>query len=154
SPSTQGTQPQSGQSAGARSDRPAYAQQAPSRSGLPTQNGAGDGSWRRFSGSASSQGQMAPSTSRPPSSWQQFQSRPGTQSPSGNSFGQSGNPGWGRSSSGSSRPPLDLRSPIVTQRAPSYGPGYGPRYSAPPSNYGGSPYSEPRGGYSAPPRGF
>jgi hypothetical protein len=153
SPSTQGVQ--SGQSAGARSDRPAYAQQAPSRSGFATQNGAGNGGWRRFSGSPSSQGQMGPSTSRPSSSWQQYQSRPGTQTPSGNSLGQSGNSGWGRFSGGSGRPPLDLRSPIVTQRAPSYGPGYSPRYNAPPSNYGGNPYSQPRsGGYNAPSRSF
>ncbi len=143
--------PQNGQSGGWRRFQGAGPGRmaTPSQS-RPTGNGGGVYSPRPPSGNS-----QAPT--RPQSNWQQFQSRPTPQPRTGNQGSYSG---WGRSSGGSGRPPLQLKRPIVTERNPSYGgnPG-GYRAPAPRGNYGYSAprvnpsYSAPRGsfgGYGAP----
>jgi len=152
-----------------------------SGSSQPAQSGAGNGNWQRFN--SQSQGQQAPVRSfegqgqRPQqpaqsgagnNGWQRFTPQPNEPSRGSIQGNRPTQPRYqGNSTYGNSRPPLNMRRPIINDRGayggsnrysppPSSSPygGSAPRYSPPPSrpSYGGgsaprsSPPSRPSGG--------
>ncbi len=113
---------------------PRQEQRIDSGRSMPTRESGNNGGWQKFSPMPSRSPSQSPS-SRTDASEGRGYSSPSTSSPS-RGYG-SGDRSYG----GSSRPPLNMRQPIVTQR--SYG---GGAYGG--GSYGGGSYPGNRGGYS------
>jgi hypothetical protein len=152
SSSSNGGLQRSGQGVESRGNSNVGSESRPGYSGGSTiarENGSGNSGWQRFS-------PMAPRSSSPSESGRAGESSARTENRG--SYGSSrGSASEGRGYGGYSRPPLNMRQPIVRQRsygggaygggrsAPSYGggrsaPSYGGGRSAPSSHGGGSPH--------------
>ena len=121
---------------------------APSRP-APTSRGNDGSSWRRFEG----QSRPAPSARGGESSAPPGQTRGGDRPSWGNAPSRTESPSYGRAPRSSERPPLEIRKPIVTERAApsrqyggggSYGSRTGGRSSSPPPRSMGRSSSPPR----------